>query len=63
MVVIMVEKIIMQDNEVVFCKRCNRRLRDIDAKKLGYGKVCYNKIKTKNSCYLFKIEGVDIEHR
>ena len=55
----MVEKrIITNDYEVVYCKRCHRRLKDIEAKKLGYGKICYEKIKPKNNCFLFDLKGV-----
>lgn len=45
---------LMCDNELPekvykYCKRCNRRLRSPQAKLLGYGPVCYKKIKTKNA--------------
>lgn len=32
-----------------YCKRCNRRLHSEQAKLLGYGPVCYKKIKIKNA--------------
>lgn len=56
MVEIMENKIIMQ-NEVVFCKRCHRKLKDPEHKRLGYGKICYEKVKKDNTNYLFRIEG------
>ena len=59
MVEIMEEKIITQ-NEVVFCRRCHRKLKDPEHKKLGYGKICYEKAKRDNINYLFKIEDDNI---
>ncbi len=26
------------------CQRCHRELKDIEAQKVGYGKVCYKKV-------------------
>lgn len=46
---------IENENKVILCKRCNRKLKDEISKKLGYGKICYQKIKKHNN-YLFKIE-------
>lgn len=45
---------LMCDNELPekvykYCKRCNRRLHSEQAKLLGYGPVCYKKIKIKNA--------------
>ncbi len=31
--------------EYKYCKRCNRKLRSDKAKMLGYGPVCYEKMK------------------
>ena len=44
------------DKTYDFCLRCHRRLKNEEAKKIGYGKVCYEKAKNvelKNT--LFKI--------
>lgn len=32
--------------EYDFCKRCGRRLKKPDARQLGYGAVCYRKVKS-----------------
>ena len=34
------------EKEHEFCKRCGRKLRNPDARKLGYGAVCYKKMQT-----------------
>ena len=39
-----------------FCRRCGRKLKDENSKKLGYGKVCYAKIKKQNCEFLFEME-------
>ncbi len=36
-----------------FCLRCGRRLRNPDARMLGYGAVCYRKARTEKSRRLF----------
>ena len=48
----------MQDNitEYTHCLRCGRKLKNPEAKKIGYGKVCYNKMKANHKRPLFKIE-------
>lgn len=38
------------------CRRCHRRLRDIESIKLGFGKVCYEKYNQSKKNYLFEIE-------
>lgn len=40
-------------NEHKFCLRCGRKLRSIEAKQLGYGAVCYSKIKNSGKGRLF----------
>ena len=45
---------LMCDNELPekvhkYCLRCNRRLRSKKKKILGYGPICYKKIKIENS--------------
>lgn len=52
MVVIMVENI----EEFDLCKRCHRKLRDDQSKKLGFGPVCYKKYLQKHKTYLFEME-------
>ena len=32
--------------EYDFCKRCGRRLKNPDARKLGYGTVCFKKMQS-----------------
>lgn len=34
-------------NEYQYCLRCGRKLKNPEAKELGYGKICYEKIKNK----------------
>ena len=31
------------DDEVIICRRCHRKLKDAESKKLGFGKTCYKK--------------------
>ena len=47
-------------DEVIVCRRCHRRLKDDESKKLGYGKICYCKVNLKEKNYLFDIKGVSI---
>ena len=35
-------------DEYKFCLRCGRKLKNPEAKKLGYGKICYSKIQSKS---------------
>ena len=39
------------------CRRCHRKLKDPDSKKLGFGKICYKKYLKEQKNYLFKMEG------
>lgn len=39
-----------------YCKRCHRKLKDEQSKKLGYGKVCYKKVNLYKDIYLFEIK-------
>ena len=48
-----VQKKLLDGNEEIFCKRCHRKLRDEKYKKLGFGKICYEKYIKKSSLYLF----------
>lgn len=43
------------NQEIKLCKRCHRKLKDGKAIQLGYGPICYSKIK-KNKIYLFEME-------
>lgn len=38
------------------CKRCHRKLKDLQSIELGYGKVCYEKAKIKHINYLFELK-------
>ena len=37
----------MQNEEYKYCLRCGRKLKNPEAKKLGYGKICYEKMLDK----------------
>ena len=37
-----------QTKEHEFCLRCGRRLKNEEARKLGYGKVCFEKMQIKD---------------
>lgn len=43
-------------DEQDICKRCHRKLKDERSKKLGFGKVCYQKYLNKKKRYLFDVE-------
>lgn len=46
----------MESKEYEFCLRCHRKLKSEDARKIGYGKVCYKKAQTdKPRPTLFKV--------
>ncbi len=34
------------EKEHEFCKRCGRKLRNPDARKLGYGAICFKKMQS-----------------
>jgi len=42
------------DKEYEYCLRCGRKLKNPDARKIGYGKICKEKMKTEQSRKLFK---------
>lgn len=43
-----------------FCLRCHRKLKNEEAKKLGYGKICYQKAHSdSNKKRLFKVKEND----
>lgn len=42
-----------------YCKRCNRRLKNTESQKIGYGKTCYSKIQINQHNYLFDLEAKD----
>ena len=44
--------------EIKLCRRCHRPLKTEESKKLGFGKVCYDKYRKKKKSYLFKMEGI-----
>ncbi len=39
-----------KNQAINYCKRCHRKLKDDKAIQLGYGPICYSKIK-KNKTY------------
>ena len=46
----------MESKEYEFCLRCHRKLKKEEARKIGYGKICYEKSKTeKPKLTLFKV--------
>jgi len=42
-----------EKDEVKYCKRCHRELKDDKSRQLGFGKICYNKYIKKEKNYLF----------
>lgn len=48
------------EEEIIFCKRCHRKLKDDESKKIGFGKICYKKqLKLKdNKNYLFDTKNI-----
>ena len=43
-------------DEFEFCLRCHRKLKNEEARKIGYGKVCLKKVKEqKPKATLFKV--------
>lgn len=44
------------NNDVSICRRCHRKLKDENSKKLGFGKVCYQKYLKRKRYYLFEME-------
>lgn len=50
----------MELDEVVLCKRCHRKLKDPEQRKLGFGKVCYKKQFRNRKIHLFEM-GVNNE--
>lgn len=34
--------------QIIYCKRCGRKLKGAISKKIGYGPECFKKIKPKN---------------
>ena len=38
------------------CLRCNRKLKDDEAKRIGYGKICLEKSKTSRVINLLEVE-------
>ena len=41
------------NKEFTHCLRCGRKLKNEEARKIGYGKICLEKMKTKNTKKLF----------
>ena len=46
-----------QENQIKYCKRCHRKLKDEKSKELGFGKICYKKYIQANQKknYLFEV--------
>ena len=43
------------DETAVLCRRCHRKLKDEESKKLGFGKTCYKKYCKRKPTYLFEV--------
>lgn len=41
------------------CLRCHRKLKNEEARKIGYGKICLEKSKHNNQKPLFEVGGAD----
>ena len=54
------ENTLESNNEVVICRRCHRRLKDGESKKLGFGKTCYKKYLKRKTNYLFEVSTNEI---
>lgn len=50
----------LKDHE--YCLRCGRRLKNVDARLIGYGKVCEQKMKTEIKKPLFFNLGIDKQY-
>lgn len=48
------------DDEVIICRRCHRKLKDAESKKLGFGKTCYKKYCKRKPTYLFEVTANEI---
>jgi len=51
----------MENKEHEFCLRCGRRLKNPNARSLGYGSVCYRKIQTEKSRHLFHTNNIEAQ--
>ena len=49
----------MEKKEFERCLRCGRKLRTAEARKLGYGKICSEKMKLKRTKPLFSLHNID----
>lgn len=47
--------------EYEFCKRCGRRLKSDESKKIGYGPSCFLRIKNVPKSFNFVLGGIDSE--
>lgn len=43
------------NNDVIVCRRCHRKLKDEESRKLGFGKTCYKKYLKRKPNYLFEV--------
>ena len=46
----------MQDKEHEYCLRCGRRLKNLNARLIGYGSVCQKKMKHAEIKKLFTVK-------
>lgn len=46
----------MENEDIKVCRRCHRKLKDEKSKKLGFGKICYQKYLKRKKSYLFDME-------
>lgn len=42
------------------CKRCHRRLKDLQSRKRGFGNICYLKYLETQKTYLFEVNDNEI---
>lgn len=48
----------MEEKEVKYCKRCNRELKSIESKEIGFGPVCLKKVQAmQKQQRLFEMNG------
>lgn len=45
-----------EKEEVKYCRRCHRKLKDDKSRQLGFGPVCYEKQLINQKNYLFTME-------
>lgn len=51
---------ISQNIDQAICKRCHRKLKDIESRKRGFGSICYEKYLKNKQTYLFEVNDNEI---